>query len=87
MTEIVTEKGKLHLATVIDLFSRRLLGYRSPHVPARRCRPVAAGTDTNAPDGSHAVASVSAATIRSRREHAVDHEGRKRVRCGGQLLR
>ncbi|MDX2967062.1 hypothetical protein PV399_46320, partial [Streptomyces acidiscabies] len=27
MTEIVTEKGKLHLATVIDLFSRRLLGY------------------------------------------------------------
>lgn len=27
MTEIVTEKGKLHLATVIDLLSRRLLGY------------------------------------------------------------
>jgi putative transposase len=27
MTEIVTEEGKLHLATVIDLFSRRLLGY------------------------------------------------------------
>ncbi|WP_256098580.1 DDE-type integrase/transposase/recombinase [Streptomyces agglomeratus] len=27
MTEIVTEKGKLYLATVIDQFSRRLLGY------------------------------------------------------------
>ncbi|MFE7810371.1 IS3 family transposase [Streptomyces sp. NPDC057430] len=27
MTEIVTEEGKLYLATVIDLFSRRLLGY------------------------------------------------------------
>ncbi|MGI5142598.1 IS3 family transposase [Streptomyces sp. CA-106110] len=27
MTEIVTSEGKLHLATVIDLFSRRLLGY------------------------------------------------------------
>jgi transposase InsO family protein len=27
MTEIVTEQGKLYLATVIDLFSRRLLGY------------------------------------------------------------
>ena len=27
LTEIVTEEGKLYLATVIDLFSRRLLGY------------------------------------------------------------
>ena len=27
MTEIVTAEGKLCLATVIDLFSRRLLGY------------------------------------------------------------
>ncbi|HLL66910.1 MAG TPA: IS3 family transposase [Micromonosporaceae bacterium] len=27
MTEIVTEQGKLCLATVLDLFSRRLLGY------------------------------------------------------------
>lgn len=27
MTEIVTREGKLYLATVIDLFSRRLLGY------------------------------------------------------------
>ncbi|WP_308345369.1 DDE-type integrase/transposase/recombinase [Streptomyces sp. ISL-94] len=27
MTEIVTEEGKLYLATVIDLFSRRLLSY------------------------------------------------------------
>lgn len=27
MTEIVTAEGKLHLAVVIDLFSRRLLGY------------------------------------------------------------
>ncbi|MFF4789142.1 IS3 family transposase [Streptomyces sp. NPDC001276] len=27
MTEIVTEEGKLYLATVIDLFSRRPLGY------------------------------------------------------------
>jgi len=27
MTEIVTEQGKLFLATVLDLFSRRLLGY------------------------------------------------------------
>src|SRR4051812_34663690 len=27
MTEIVTEQGKLYLATVIDLFRRRLLGY------------------------------------------------------------
>lgn len=27
MTEIVTTEGKLYLATVIDLFSRRLLGY------------------------------------------------------------
>ncbi|MGN9913929.1 IS3 family transposase [Phytohabitans sp. LJ34] len=27
MTEIVTDEGKLYLATVIDLFSRRLLGY------------------------------------------------------------
>ncbi|WP_151898140.1 DDE-type integrase/transposase/recombinase [Streptomyces sp. C8S0] len=27
MTEIATEEGKLYLATVIDLFSRRLLGY------------------------------------------------------------
>lgn len=27
MTEIVTEEGKLYLATAIDLFSRRLLGY------------------------------------------------------------
>ncbi|MFD7274598.1 IS3 family transposase, partial [Streptomyces mirabilis] len=27
MTEIVTGEGKLYLATVIDLFSRRLLGY------------------------------------------------------------
>jgi putative transposase len=27
MTEIVTDQGKLYLATVIDLFSRRLLGY------------------------------------------------------------
>jgi putative transposase len=27
MTEIPTEEGKLYLATVIDLFSRRLLGY------------------------------------------------------------
>jgi transposase InsO family protein len=27
MTEIVTGQGKLYLATVIDLFSRRLLGY------------------------------------------------------------
>jgi transposase InsO family protein len=26
-TEIVTSEGKLYLATVIDLFSRRLLGY------------------------------------------------------------
>ena len=27
MTEIVTDQGKLYLATVLDLFSRRLLGY------------------------------------------------------------
>ena len=27
MTEIDTGEGKLYLATVIDLFSRRLLGY------------------------------------------------------------
>ncbi|MGR4848921.1 DDE-type integrase/transposase/recombinase [Streptomyces sp. LARHCF252] len=27
MTEIETGEGKLYLATVIDLFSRRLLGY------------------------------------------------------------
>ncbi len=27
MTEIITDQGKLYLATVIDLFSRRLLGY------------------------------------------------------------
>ncbi|MGW2370464.1 DDE-type integrase/transposase/recombinase, partial [Streptomyces sp. NPDC001667] len=27
MTEVVTNEGKLYLATVIDLFSRRLLGY------------------------------------------------------------
>ncbi|WP_420717015.1 DDE-type integrase/transposase/recombinase [Streptomyces sp. H27-H5] len=27
MTEILTEEGKLYLATVIDLFSRHLLGY------------------------------------------------------------
>jgi putative transposase len=27
LTEIVTEEGKLYLATVLDLFSRRLLGY------------------------------------------------------------
>ena len=27
MTEIVTSEGKIYLATVIDLFSRRLLGY------------------------------------------------------------
>ncbi|MFI8101291.1 IS3 family transposase [Streptomyces sp. NPDC086023] len=27
MTEIITEEGKLYLATVIDLFSRSLLGY------------------------------------------------------------
>lgn len=27
MTEIATDEGKLYLATVIDLFSRRLLGY------------------------------------------------------------
>jgi transposase InsO family protein len=27
MTEVVTDEGKLYLATVIDLFSRRLLGY------------------------------------------------------------
>jgi len=27
MTEVVTDQGKLYLATVIDLFSRRLLGY------------------------------------------------------------
>jgi transposase InsO family protein len=27
MAEIVTSEGKLYLATVIDLFSRRLLGY------------------------------------------------------------
>src|SRR5262249_29161007 len=27
LTEIVTDEGKLYLATVLDLFSRRLLGY------------------------------------------------------------
>ncbi len=27
MTEIPTDGGKLYLATVIDLYSRRLLGY------------------------------------------------------------
>ncbi|WP_169922691.1 DDE-type integrase/transposase/recombinase [Streptomyces lushanensis] len=27
MTEIETGEGKLYLATVVDLFSRRLLGY------------------------------------------------------------
>jgi putative transposase len=27
MTEIVTDEGKLYLATVLDLFSRRMLGY------------------------------------------------------------
>ena len=32
LTEIVTDEGKMYLATVIDLFSRRLLGYAmSPH--------------------------------------------------------
>ena len=33
MTEIPTDEGKLYLATVIDLFSRRLLGY------ATSCHP------------------------------------------------
>jgi putative transposase len=27
MTEIPTDEGKLYLCTVLDLFSRRLLGY------------------------------------------------------------
>jgi transposase InsO family protein len=35
MTEIPTDEGKLYQATVIDLFSRRLLGYAtSPHPDA-----------------------------------------------------
>ena len=35
MTEIPTDGGKLYQATVIDLFSRRLLGYAtSPHPDA-----------------------------------------------------
>jgi transposase InsO family protein len=33
MTEIVTGEGKLYLATVIDLFSRRLLGYATSSHP------------------------------------------------------
>jgi transposase InsO family protein len=37
MTEIPTGEGKLYLATVIDLFSRRLLACRSPSTPTRSC--------------------------------------------------
>ncbi|MFE6692338.1 IS3 family transposase [Streptomyces sp. NPDC057743] len=36
MTEIDTDEGKLYLATVIDLFSRRLLGYGDGRLA--RCR-------------------------------------------------
>lgn len=46
MTEIVTGEGELYLATVIDLFSRRLLGYAmgarhdaDPSLPRATWRP------------------------------------------------
>ncbi|MEV0186582.1 IS3 family transposase [Streptomyces sp. NPDC050625] len=41
MTEIDTDEGKLYLATVIDLLSRRLLGYAmgSRHDPEPPARP------------------------------------------------
>jgi hypothetical protein len=35
MTEIETDEGKVFLATVIDLFSRRLLGYAMGERPSR----------------------------------------------------
>ena len=35
MTEVPTDEGKLYVATVLDLFSRRLLGcLTSPHPDA-----------------------------------------------------
>ncbi len=53
LTEVTTDEGKLYLATVLDLFSRRMLGYvifhsdrgsnpvfnwSSQHLGVRRCR-------------------------------------------------
>ncbi|MGW0828210.1 hypothetical protein [Streptomyces sp. NPDC002845] len=43
MTEIVTEEGKFYLATVIDLFSQRLLGY-AMDAPGCRCRDALAAS-------------------------------------------
>ncbi|WP_219507951.1 hypothetical protein [Nonomuraea ceibae] len=45
VTETVTGKGKLYLATVEDLFSRRLLGYAmsEDHDAARECKDNGSG--------------------------------------------
>ncbi|MFD0883232.1 hypothetical protein ACFQ08_01455 [Streptosporangium algeriense] len=54
VTEIITAEGRLYLATVEDLFSRRLLGYAMGEhhdvaLPSSRCRwprPCETGTST-----------------------------------------